>query len=100
VIHESFIVSQLKKEAILEMPFLEKHQCHIDFEKSAVVMAEKELVCVCVEILKSRSLTFWSPEIPKSRGSAFWPPNFRATKDSFVWVFLCHVCIKADEFPV
>jgi len=28
------------------MPFLEKHQCRIDFQKSAVVMAGKELVCV------------------------------------------------------
>jgi len=28
------------------MPFLEKHQCHMDFQKSAVVMAGKELACV------------------------------------------------------
>jgi len=26
--HRMFIVSQLKKDAILGMPFLEKHQCH------------------------------------------------------------------------
>jgi len=45
-IHETFIVSQLKEDAILGMPFLEKHQCHIDFQKSVMVMAGKELVCV------------------------------------------------------
>jgi len=28
------------------MPFLEKHQCHMNFQKSAVVMAGKELACV------------------------------------------------------
>jgi len=45
-IHETFIVSQLKEDAILGMSFLEKHQCHMDFQKSVVVMAGKELVCV------------------------------------------------------
>jgi len=45
-IHETFIVNQLKEEAILGMPFPEKHQCHMDFQKSVVVMAEKDLVCV------------------------------------------------------
>jgi len=46
VIHETFIVSQQKEDAILGMPFLEKHQCHMDFQKSVVVMAGRELVCV------------------------------------------------------
>jgi len=46
VIYETFIVSQLKKDAILGMPFLEKQQCHMDLQKSAVVMAGKKLVCV------------------------------------------------------
>jgi len=46
VIHETFIVSQLKEDAILGMPFLEKHQCHMDFQKSAMVMPGKELGCV------------------------------------------------------
>jgi len=46
VIRKTFIVSQLKEDAILGMPFLEKHQCRMDFQKSAVVMAGKELVCV------------------------------------------------------
>jgi len=39
-IHETFIVSQLKEDAILGMPFLEKNQCRMDFQKSVVVMAE------------------------------------------------------------
>jgi len=43
---ETFIVSQLKEDAILGMPFLEKRQYHMDFQKSVVVMAGKELVCV------------------------------------------------------
>jgi len=45
-IHETFIVSQLKEDAILGMPFLEKYQCRMDFQKSVVVMAGQELVCV------------------------------------------------------
>jgi len=45
-INETFIVSQLKEDAILGMPFLEKHQCRMDFQKSVVVMAGEELVCV------------------------------------------------------
>jgi len=31
VIHKTFIVSYLKEDAILGMPFLEKHHCHITF---------------------------------------------------------------------
>jgi len=46
VISETFIVSQLKEDAILGMPFLQRHKCHIDISKSAVVMAGRELVCV------------------------------------------------------
>jgi len=46
VIHQTFIVSQLKEDAILGMPFLEKHKCPMNFQKSAVVMAGKELFCV------------------------------------------------------
>jgi len=46
VIHERFIVSQLKEDAILGIPFLEKHQWRMEFQKSVVVMAGRELVCV------------------------------------------------------
>jgi len=46
MISETFIVSQLKEDAILGMPFLQRHRCHIDFDKSAVVMAGSELACV------------------------------------------------------
>jgi len=46
VISETFIVSQLKEDAILGMPLLQRHRCHIDISKSAVVMAGRELVCV------------------------------------------------------
>jgi len=45
-IHETFIVSQLKEDAILGMSFLEKHQCHMYFQKLVVVVAGRELVCV------------------------------------------------------
>jgi len=38
-IQKTFIVSQLKEDAILGMPFLKRHGCHIDFSQSAVVMA-------------------------------------------------------------
>jgi len=46
VIRETFIVSHLKEDAILGMPFLEKHRCHMYFNKSAVVVAGKEFSCV------------------------------------------------------
>jgi len=46
VTSETFIVSQLKEDAILSMPFLKRHRCHIDFNKLAVVMAGCELACV------------------------------------------------------
>jgi len=46
VIHETFIASHLKKDAILGMPFLENRQCHMDYQKSAVVMARKEVAYV------------------------------------------------------
>jgi len=46
VISKTFIVSQLKEDAILGMPFLKRHRCHIDFNKSAVVMAGRELACM------------------------------------------------------
>jgi len=45
VIHETFVVSHLKEDAILGKPFLEKHRCHMDFSKSAVEVAEMELTC-------------------------------------------------------
>lgn len=45
VINETFIIGYLRKVVILGMPFLERHQCHMDFQKSAVVMTEKELAC-------------------------------------------------------
>jgi len=37
------VISQLKEDAILGMPFLEKHECHIDFCKSVVMEAGHEL---------------------------------------------------------
>jgi len=46
VIHKTFIVSHMKEDAILGMPFLEKHRCPKDFLESAVMMAGKELACV------------------------------------------------------
>jgi len=45
-IQETFILSQLEEDAILGTPFLKRHQCHMDFHKSAVLMAGKELSCV------------------------------------------------------
>jgi len=45
-IQEMFIVNRLKEDAILRMPFLKRHKCHIDFSKSVVVMAGCELTCV------------------------------------------------------
>jgi len=45
-IQETFILSQLEEDAILGMPFLKRHQCRMDFHKSAMLMAGKELSCV------------------------------------------------------
>jgi len=46
MINKTFIVSQLKEDAILGMPFLKRHMCHIDFNKWAVVMVGRERACV------------------------------------------------------
>jgi len=43
---ETFIVSQLKEDTILAMPFLRQHGCRIDFSKSALLMAGRKLTCV------------------------------------------------------
>jgi len=45
-IQETFVISQLEEDAILGMPFLKRHGCRIDFNKSAILMAGKELTCV------------------------------------------------------
>jgi len=46
VIQETFVISQLEEDTILGMPFLKGHGCHINFSKSAILMAGKELTCV------------------------------------------------------
>jgi len=46
VINETFIVSQLKEDAIPEVAFLKRHKCHIDFKKSAAMTGGRELACV------------------------------------------------------
>jgi len=45
-IQETFIVGQLKEDAILGMPFLQRHRCSIDFKRSVVLMGGTELACV------------------------------------------------------
>jgi len=45
-IQETFIVGQLNEDAILGMPFLQRHGCHIDFSKSVLLMGDRELACV------------------------------------------------------
>jgi len=45
-IQEIFVISPLEEDAILGMPFLKRHGCRIDFSKSAVLMAERELTCI------------------------------------------------------
>jgi len=40
------MISPLEEDAILGMPFLKRHGCRIDFCKSAVLMAGRELTCV------------------------------------------------------
>ena len=45
-IHETFIVSYLKEDAILGMPFLTKYQCTLDFQRSTVNVAGRDLRCV------------------------------------------------------
>jgi len=44
-ISEAFIVIELKEDAILAMSFLLQHKCHIDFGKSVVGMARRQLAC-------------------------------------------------------
>jgi len=46
LIQETFIISQLEEDTILGMPFLKRHGCRIDFSKSTMLIAGKELTCV------------------------------------------------------
>jgi len=46
VISNIFIVSQLKEGVILGIPFVKRHKCRIDFNKLAIMLAERELACV------------------------------------------------------
>jgi len=46
VIQETFVISQLEEDAILAMPFLKRHGCRINFSKSAILIASKDLTCV------------------------------------------------------
>jgi len=45
-IQEIFIVGQLNEDAILGMPYLQRHRCHINFSKSVKLMGDKELTCI------------------------------------------------------
>jgi len=45
-IQETFIVGQLHEDAIIGMPFLQRHGCRIDFGKSVILMGDKELACI------------------------------------------------------
>jgi len=40
------MVSQLKKNATSGMPFLKQHKCHINFNKTTVMLARHEFACV------------------------------------------------------
>jgi len=45
-IQETFLVGQLQEDAILGMPFLQRHGCRIDFGKSAILMGDQMHTCV------------------------------------------------------
>jgi len=45
-IQETFIARKLNEDAILGMPFLQRHGCRIDFSKYAMLMGDRELTCV------------------------------------------------------
>jgi len=45
-VQEIFVISPLEEDAILGMPFLKRHGCRIDFSRSALLMAGRELTCV------------------------------------------------------
>jgi len=45
-IRETFVLSKLTEDAILGMPFLKRHGCHIDFNRSIVLADGNELACV------------------------------------------------------
>jgi len=40
------VISPVEEKAILEMPFRKRHGCRIDFSRSALLMAGRELTCV------------------------------------------------------
>jgi len=45
VISGTFILCQLREITILEVLFLKRNKCHIDFNKPAVMLARQELPC-------------------------------------------------------
>ena len=42
---ETFVISKIKEDAILGMPFLVAHHCAIEFHKPALVMYGRSLLC-------------------------------------------------------
>ena len=44
-IEENFIVSQISKDAILGMPFLISHRCHMDFDQPVISIGDRRLSC-------------------------------------------------------
>jgi len=42
-IQETFIIGQLNEDAILGMLFVQRHGCRIDFNKSVMLMGNREL---------------------------------------------------------
>jgi len=46
IIQETFIVGQLNEDAILGLPFLQRHGCCINFRNFAMLMGNRELACV------------------------------------------------------
>ena len=61
-IQETFIVGQLQEDAILGMPFLQRHGCRIDFGKSAILMPHTQYGIVRISRCVRRYVLGPSPQ--------------------------------------
>jgi len=62
---QTFIVRQLKEDAILRIPFLKRHKCHINFNKSAVMMVRWLFSSLCFKFCHFVIQLHWKYQKPK-----------------------------------
>jgi len=107
-IQETFLVSPLEEDAILDMPFLQRHGCHIDFSKSAMatnVNPFTESVTLPAGAMVGRFHTVNGTDVGPSlgnmtKGPRQSPSGGRGTVPLHVeelYEAACHSCVSNQE---